>query len=96
MVETKEVELVMSVGELAIGLEKRGITRDSLVQQIGGLEQVRHRPTAKQRQKKVSRPEVKIVGDKIRGRWLFNGGFLDSRDFGFKLICDFSRDLALG
>src|SRR6266566_7207539 len=95
MVEAKEVKLVMGVGKLAIGLEKRGIAGDSLVQQIGGLEQVCPRPAAKYGQKKVSRPQVKIVGHKIRSRWLFNGGFLASRDFGFKLICDFFCDLAL-
>ena len=47
MVEAKEVKLVMGVGKLAIGLEKRRITRNSLVQQIGRLEQFRLRPTAK-------------------------------------------------
>ena len=36
MVE-KKVNADLSKGELAIGLEKRGIARDSLVQQIGCL-----------------------------------------------------------
>ena len=47
MIEAKEVKLVMGVGKLAIGLEKRGITGDSQIQQIGGLEQVRSGLTAK-------------------------------------------------
>src|SRR6266446_1536399 len=48
MIEAKEVKLVRGVGKLAIGLEKRRITGDSLVQQIGGLEQILPRPAAKQ------------------------------------------------
>jgi hypothetical protein len=47
MVEAKEVKLVMGGGKLAIGLEKSGITRDSLVQQIDGLKQFRPRSTVK-------------------------------------------------
>ena len=38
MIEAKEVKRIMSVGELAIGIEKRWIMRDSLVQQIDCLE----------------------------------------------------------
>ena len=34
----KTVNVDLSEGELAIGLEERGIARDSLVQQIGRLQ----------------------------------------------------------
>ena len=39
-IEPKEVELVMSPGKLAVGLEKGWIMRDSLVQEIDCLQQI--------------------------------------------------------
>ena len=69
MVEAKEVKRVMSVGELAIRLEKRWVTRDSLVQQIGRLEQVCSSALLPNSVKeRSSASQVKIVGHKIRGR----------------------------
>src|SRR5215831_10917392 len=40
MVVTEEIELVVNPGKLAIRLEKHCIMRDSLVQQIGRLQQI--------------------------------------------------------
>ena len=47
MVVALEVELVMCLNEPAIRFEKRWVTRDSLVEQLSGLEQFRFRGTAK-------------------------------------------------
>jgi len=41
MVVAKQVKEVVSPGELAIRIEKRWITCDSLIQQLGPLERVR-------------------------------------------------------
>ena len=47
MVEAKGIKRVMRVSELTIRLEKRWVMRDSLIQQIGRLEEIRFRATAK-------------------------------------------------
>src|SRR5437762_14140290 len=50
----------MSIGELAIRLEKQWVTRDRLIQQISRPEQSRFSGAAKGRQKKIVGTRVKI------------------------------------
>src|ERR1700746_498532 len=94
MVEAKEVERVMSVGELAIRPEKRWITRDSLVQQIGRLEQIRFHGTAKAYQKKIFGARVEIEGCDVARRGAFDCVLFTWRKLGLKLLgnrlCDFT------
>ena len=72
MVEAKEVKQVMSVGELAVRLEKRWVTRDGLVQQISCLQQFRSRGTTKACQKKIFGLRVKIEGGDVGRRGTFD------------------------
>jgi hypothetical protein len=79
MVEAEEVKEIMSEGKLAIGLEKGWVMRDSLVQQIDRLLQIRSRATGKtRRQQKIFGAVVEIEGGEVGGWWLFNGQFLSS------------------
>ena len=71
MVEAKEIKPVMSVGELAIGIEKRWIARDSLVQQIDCLQKSSSAAIAGQ--KKIFGARVKIESDDIAGWRALNG-----------------------
>ena len=64
----------MSVGELATRIEKRWIARQSLIQQLDPLEQIRFCLTAKARfQNKIFRAVVEIEGGEIGSRWTLNG-----------------------
>ena len=94
MVEAKEVKQVMSVGELAVRLEKRWVTRDGLVQQISCLQQFRSRGTAKACQKKVFGLRVKVKGGDVGRRGMFNCVLFTRRKPGLKLLgnrlCDFT------
>src|SRR6266700_4178759 len=60
MVVAKKVEAVMNASQLAVRLEKRWVTRDSLVQQISCLQQIHFGATAKARQKKILGARVQI------------------------------------
>src|SRR5207247_9478614 len=55
-----EVKHVLSLGELAIRIEKRWVTCDSLIQQLGRLEQIRSRVTKKPRFQKSSGAAIQI------------------------------------
>src|SRR4029453_10340226 len=93
-----EVNVVVSPGQLAIRLEKRRVTGDSLIQQIGRLEQTRLPGASRAHnsiQKKSFGAAIKIEGSEIGCWWSLNGKFLRSGDFGIKALCDFLRDLAL-
>src|SRR6266571_3729656 len=92
MVVAKKIKRVMSEGELAIRIEKRWITRDSLVQQIDRLEGF---PPGAYRQKNSFGARVKVEGCEVGGWLALDGQFLRSRHFGVKLLSDFLRDLAL-
>src|SRR5205809_7856061 len=94
MVDATEVKPTMSVGKLAIRIEKRWITRDSLVQQIDRLEAIRFPPGA-YRQKNIFGARVKVEGYEVGGWLALDGQFLRSRHFGVKLVCNFLCDLAL-
>ena len=58
----------MSLGELAIRLEKRWVMRYGLIQQIARLQQIRPSGTAKAGQKKIVGASVKIEGGDV-ARW---------------------------
>src|SRR4029453_1683221 len=92
----KPVKEAVHVGEQAVRLEKRGIARHSLVQQIDCLEQIRSPfPTERGREKKILATRVNIECDKVGGWLALNGQFLISREFGVQSFCDFFRNLAL-
>src|SRR6266480_1897604 len=79
MVETEEVNPVMRFGELTIGLKERRVACHGLVKQLHSLEQIFFCPRAKGNAvDEVFGSQVEIVGNKVPGRWLLDGGFLDS------------------
>src|SRR6266511_3825965 len=94
--ETEEINPIMRPRELAIGVKERRVACHGLVKQLHGLEKILLCPRAKGNAiDQVFRLQVEIVRNEIRGRWLFDSGFRNRRDFGSKLICDLLRDLAL-
>src|SRR4029453_14638007 len=95
MVEAKEVKQIMSVGELAVRLEKRWVTRDGLVQQISCLQQFRSRGTAKACQKNKFSASVKIEGGNVARRGGFDCSFLTWRKLGLQLVGNRLRNLTL-
>src|SRR5437016_2352197 len=95
MVQATMVKLVMSPGELTIRIEKRWITRHSLVQQVDYLHQIRYLAAKRCPQKNIIGSGIKIKSNEIAGRPALNGRFLSGRDFGVKLLSDFLRNLAL-
>src|SRR6266536_1066862 len=95
MVEAKKVKRAMSVRELAIRLEKRRVTRDSLVQQIGRLEQFRSRGTAKARQKKIFDASVEAERRDVARRGKFDCVHFPWRKLGLKLLGNRLRDFTL-
>src|SRR4029453_822036 len=78
MVEAKEIELVVSIGELTVRLEKGGIPCEGLVQQVDCLKQICFQTTAKTQREEILGPIVEVEGGEV-GCWrLFNGQFLGS------------------
>src|SRR2546430_10163718 len=88
MVDAKEVKPNMNTGELEISIEKRWITRDSLVQQIDCLELFVFR-------QKNFGARVKIERADVGRRGTFDGVLFAWRKFCLQLICDCFCDLAL-
>ena len=79
MIPTIEVNVVVGPGQLAIRLEKGRVMRDSLVQQIGRLEQIRFPGSGRAHnsiQKKIFGAVIKIKRSEIGCWWLLNGQFL--------------------
>src|SRR5205814_2086867 len=86
MVEAVKIKRVMSVGELAIRIKKRWITRHSLVQQIDRLEAIRFPPGA-YRQKNIFGARVKIERADVTRRTVhFQSGHL--REVSHNLVLD--------
>ena len=86
----------LSEGELAIASKNAWITRDSLVQQIGRLQQIGFPMTAgKRRQKKIFGVRVEIERCDIGRRAAFNGALLAWRELRLELVGDGLCDLAL-
>ena len=68
----------MRSGELVIGSSERMVARNSLVEQLHGLKQILFCARAKRNAiDEVRGSKIEVVCNKIRGRWLFDGGFLD-------------------
>ena len=95
MVESKRVQEVMSVSELAICLKERWIMRDGQVQQVSRLQQIGSCTAKTRHRKKISGPVVKIESSEIGRRRSLNSQFLSRRNFCVKLLSNFLRDLAL-
>src|ERR1700756_5272131 len=93
MVEAKEVKPAMSVGKLAICLEKRWILRDSPVKQIDCLEVFHFLGRLRVQENFGTR--VKIERADIARRRTFDCLFFAWRKFGLQLIGNRLRDLAL-
>src|SRR6266516_6655898 len=99
IVAKHRVKAVVRPSELAIRLEKRWVMRDSLVQQIDRLQQIRFRATVTgtgkaHSQKKIFGVAVEIERGEISRLCWLNGQSLSSGDFGVNLPSDLSRDLA--
>src|SRR5207249_280429 len=94
MVGAKKIKRVMSVGELAIRIEKRWITRDSLVQQIDRLEGIRF-PDRRRPQKNIFGARVEIERADVARRRTLDCVLFTRRKFGLQLIRNRLRDLAL-
>src|SRR5439155_25639297 len=96
MVMAEDVEEVMSPGELTVPLEKRWVSRDSLVQQISRLQQLLLPTNATaRRQKKIFGASVEIEAGEIGGWWSLDREFFSECDLCVKLLSDLLRDLAL-
>src|SRR4029453_16802960 len=95
MVEAKEIGRGMSVGELAIRPEKRWITCDGVVQQIGRLHQIRFHGTAKAYQEKIFGARVEIEGGDVPRRGPFDRVLFPWRKLGLKLLGNPPRDFTL-
>src|SRR6266536_1544061 len=94
MVDAKKIKRVMSEGELAIGIEKGWITRDSLVQQIDRLEGIRF-PDRRRPQHNIFGARVEIERADIARRVTFDGVLFTWRKFCLQLISNRLCDLAL-
>src|SRR6266567_1546841 len=94
MVEAVKIKRVMSVGELTICVEKRWITRDSLVQQIDRLEAIRFPPGA-YRQKNIFGARVEIERADVARRVTFDCVLFTRRKLCLQLLGDRLCDLAL-
>src|SRR5437867_3934083 len=96
MVMAKQVKEVVSPGELAIRIEKRGIACDSLIQQLGPLEQISFIVAAKGRiQKKILGARVQIERGDIACWGTFDCVFFSWRKFCLQLLRNRHCDLAL-
>src|SRR6266542_5681823 len=95
MVEAKGVKETVSVGELAVRLEKRRVPGDSLIQQIGRLKQFGSRDAAKICQKKILGAGVKIESGEIDRRRTLDFAFFALRKLRLSLIGNRLCDLTL-
>src|SRR4030095_17149362 len=93
MVDAKEVKPIVSLGELAICIEKRWIMRDSLVQQIDCLELFCC--PGRRRLEKNFAARVKIERADVGRRGAFDGVLFAWRKLGLQLFGNRARDLAL-
>src|SRR4030095_2875013 len=93
MVDAKEVKPTMSVGKLAIRIEKRRITRDSPVQQIDCLELFRC--PGRVRVQKNFGARVEIERADVARRRTFDGVLFAWRKLCLQLFGNRLRDLAL-
>ena len=77
-------------------MEKRRIVRNSLIQQICGLDQiVCPLKGVTPGENKIFGAAVKIEGSDIRSWRTLDGYLFSGRDFGVKLLCDLLRDFTL-
>ena len=88
----KEVKLVMSQGQPAIGFEKRRIARHRLIQQIDYLQQFRRPPLESPN---IIGTRIELERNEIVGGLFLNSQSLVCRDLGVQSFGDFLRDLAL-
>src|SRR5690242_10297253 len=96
MDKPKSVKCAISIGELAIRLEKRWVTRNGLVQQIGRLKQSRYRQPAEGCCQKIFGSRVEIESVDV-GCWLeFDGALFLWRKLCLQLVGDCFCDLVLG
>src|SRR5439155_14365227 len=94
MVEAVKIKRVMSVGELTIRIEKRWITRHSLVQQIDRLEGIRFRDRACPQQN-IFGARVEIERADVARRRTLDCVLFTRRKFCLQLISDCFCNLAL-
>src|SRR6202162_4934724 len=96
MIEPQKIKLIVSVGQLAVSLEKREVACDSLIQEVSRFKQIGFTVGAEARRKQESLgAAVESEGGDIGRRPLLDGGLLTRRKFGLELIRDRFCDLAL-
>src|SRR4029453_12715800 len=93
MVDAKEVKPTMRVSELALGIEKRWITRDSPVKQIDCLELLRC--PGRRRLEKNFGARVKIKRADVGRRRTIDGVLFAWRKVGLQLFSNRLCDLRL-
>ena len=96
MVVASEVHPVMRVSEPTVGIEERRITRDSLIQQLGGSEQIGFLVANIERVDKRSCTAVKFECADIGRGCLLNVPLFIQRELRLQLVsdglCDFGLD----
>ena len=95
MVVAKKVEAVMNASQLAVRLEKRWVTRNSLVQQISCLQQIHFGATAKAPQKKILGARVQIERSDVTCWRTLDRVLFPWRKLDLELVGDRLRDLTL-
>ena len=95
MIEAIEVKAIMNIGQLAIRLEERRVSRDSLIQQVGRLSQVPSVIISKARRyKKIFRARVEIERRDIARCGTFDFALFIWREFRIEFAgnrcCDFT------
>src|SRR5215813_15513745 len=96
MVEAEKIELFVCVCELTVRLQKRGIARHGLVQQVDRLQQICFQTAAETQLEKVLGAIVQIESNEIACWRPFNGQFLGGRNFCAKALSHRLRKLTLG
>src|SRR5205809_2223103 len=88
VVVAEDVKQIMNSGELAISFEVGRVSRERLVQEIGGFEQLLFSTVAVgSGQENIPGASVEIERGEIGRRGTLNRRFFGRRDFGVKLLC---------
>ena len=96
VISAREIKVGMSASEQAVSGEELLIVGNGLFQKPHCLTQMLRGAGIKcERFIKRLCPQVTVIGDKIRGRWLLNRSFLGGGKFCLKLICNRLSNVAL-
>src|SRR5262249_40780331 len=77
VIETKKIDSIVRAYEFIEGQKEQGVTRNRLIKQFHGLEEIFLRPGAKcDAVNQIFPTKVRIVRDKVVGRRLLDGSLL--------------------